>query len=141
MPKRDGSPNVLKDKDFIRDYEHIKEDAQDLLNEDFSEKMSDTDMEAYYFQLHDLDQNGKLDGLEILGAFHHIYNPQDEEIPEDYFKDGKSYTQGVQDFWNEKFEGYAEMIDDVFKEEDLDEDGYLSYLEFALGREKEQMKA
>lgn len=37
---------------------------------DFS-KMTDEEVEFYYFQVHDTDKNSRLDGLEILQAMFH----------------------------------------------------------------------
>lgn len=38
------------------------------------EALSDDEVAFFYFQTHDFDKNGKLDGLEILTAMNHIFD-------------------------------------------------------------------
>ncbi|XP_054707097.1 multiple coagulation factor deficiency protein 2 homolog [Uloborus diversus] len=136
-PKMDVVKNVLKDREFIRDYEHIREDVQDMYNKDFAEKLNDIDMEIFYFQLHDLDKDKRLDGLELLGAMNHVMNREQELIDRADLMKSSETRMALQSWWNEKFEEDAKFIDQVLKEEDLDQDGFLSYMEFAIGRQRE----
>ncbi|XP_069090774.1 uncharacterized protein [Pleurodeles waltl] len=64
--------------------------------------------------LHDFDQNKRLDGLEILAALresliHHV---------------GSVFTQ------EEQMKIYTDMTDEVLEKDDLDKDGFLSYVEY-----------
>lgn len=49
--------------------------------------MTDDELEFYFFQVHDLDKNLKLDGLEILQAIlhtnEHDYDEEEDEIEEE----------------------------------------------------------
>lgn len=85
--------------------------------------MSDEELEFYYFQVHDTDKNAKLDGLEILQAILHANHNRDseEEDPQQRELDHAHYT---------------ELIDRVLEEDDTDNDGYLSYAEYRIGKRK-----
>ncbi|KFM57023.1 Multiple coagulation factor deficiency protein 2-like protein, partial [Stegodyphus mimosarum] len=135
LPKKDGSKNVLKDKEFVRDYEHIKEDVQELYNKDFADKLQDIEMEIFYFQLHDMNDDKRLDGLELLAAMNHV-RERENEITHRDLQDSPEARVALQAWWNEKFEEDAQFIDEILREEDLDQDGYLNYFEYVLGRER-----
>lgn len=51
--------------------------------------MTEDELEFYYFQVHDIDKNSKLDGLEILQAIIHINEHDDESYQEDTDEDKK----------------------------------------------------
>lgn len=93
--------------------------------------MTDEELEFHYFQLHDFDKNNRLDGLEILQAIHHTEthehdnNHEHENEPED------------EETKRQNFEYYVELIDKVLEDDDADNDGFLSYAEYAAGRKRE----
>lgn len=63
-------------------------------------KMTDEELEIYYFQVHDTDKNSKLDGLEMLQAIFHTTHDdraEDEETTQD-FKDDFEYYVGKYSF-------------------------------------------
>ncbi|GFT24154.1 multiple coagulation factor deficiency protein 2-like protein [Trichonephila clavipes] len=117
-------------------YEHL-EDLQDRYNKDFSDKLDEVELEIFYFQLHDLNDDKQLDGLELLAAMNHVMD-REYEFPKEDIENNPLVRSSLQQWWNEKFEDDANYIDEVLKEEDLDQDGFLSYFEFALGRQKEK---
>ncbi|GFU15669.1 multiple coagulation factor deficiency protein 2-like protein [Nephila pilipes] len=137
LPQKDGPKNVLKDKKYIQDYDHILEDLKDRYNQDFSDKLDEVELEIFYFQLHDLDNDKQLDGLELLAAMNHVMN-RENEFPKEDIEKNPLVRSSLQQWWNDKFEEDAIYIDEILREEDLDKDGYLSYFEFALGRQKEK---
>lgn len=49
----------------------FKEHLDAVIEETDLSKMSEEELEFYYFQVHDSDKNSMLDGLEILQAIHH----------------------------------------------------------------------
>ncbi|XP_023233120.1 multiple coagulation factor deficiency protein 2 homolog isoform X2 [Centruroides sculpturatus] len=83
-------------------------------------------------KLHDLDKDGKLDGLELLMALSHV---TEERISENerYNEADRLEKQRKQ---NEIYELDAAIIDLLFSEDDLNNDGYLTYHEFALSHRK-----
>ncbi|XP_071962515.1 multiple coagulation factor deficiency protein 2 homolog [Antedon mediterranea] len=114
------------DKDIVRDEDHIKEHLQQEMDIDIEEKMSDEELEFHYFKLHDFDNNTKLDGLEILNAISHVL-PFEPKSPE---------TKTEQQILDEKMEYFAEVIEQVLQEDDYNNDGYLTYLEYVLSRRR-----
>jgi hypothetical protein len=69
----------------------LQEHLEEVINEPDLSKMTDEELEFYYFQVHDTDKNSKLDGLEILHAiFHTIHDDEkNEENGEDTNVDSK----------------------------------------------------
>ncbi|XP_066450643.1 multiple coagulation factor deficiency protein 2 homolog [Eleutherodactylus coqui] len=78
------------------------------------EKASEDELEFYYFTIHDFDHNKLLDGLEIMAAL--------QESLEDHI--GDIFTR------EEKMKHYTDMTDEVLEEDDLDKDGFLSFVEY-----------
>ncbi|XP_071041278.1 multiple coagulation factor deficiency protein 2 homolog [Parasteatoda tepidariorum] len=143
IPDKDGPKNVLRDNKYLRDYEHIKEDLQEFYNKDFAGELDELEMEIYYFQLHDLNGDKKLDGLELLAAMNHIMDRTQaahESFSKEDLEKHPNVRQSLQTWWNDKFEEDSKYIDEILKEEDQDQDGFLTYLEFAIGRQKERQK-
>ncbi|KAJ1152939.1 hypothetical protein NDU88_005712 [Pleurodeles waltl] len=114
-----GSPHAMPgdafhNKSIITDHHHLEEDLKHQIGEIDLEKLSEEELEFYYFTLHDFDQNKRLDGLEILAALresliHHV---------------GSVFTQ------EEQMKIYTDMTDEVLEKDDLDKDGFLSYVEY-----------
>lgn len=110
---------LTQDSELLHDATHLKEDIGPMADQlDFS-KMTEQEIEFYYFQIHDVDNNTKLDGLEIFHALQHTLHEE-------------SATESEQDLsW------IVELIDKVLEEDDLNNDGYLEYVEFVLGRKRD----
>ncbi|XP_078503169.1 multiple coagulation factor deficiency protein 2 homolog [Lissotriton helveticus] len=114
-----GSPRAMPgdafhNKSIIMDHHHLEEDLKHQIGETDLEKLSEEELEFYYFTLHDFDQNQMLDGLEILAALresllHHV---------------GSVFTQ------EEQMKYYTDMTDEVLEKDDLNKDGFLSYIEY-----------
>lgn len=73
------------------------------------EKLDDDNMVMHYFKLHDTDNNGKLDGLEIFKAMSDYTKHNDEKFDEPKF---------------------AEWIDRALADDDKNGDGYIDYAEY-----------
>lgn len=74
--------------------------------------IKDEELAFYYFQMHDHDKNGKLDGLEILSAMNHIFDdPGDvssstttpKPDPENDGPVEEFYRLRAQRKWNDKY--------------------------------------
>ncbi|XP_076321537.1 multiple coagulation factor deficiency protein 2 homolog [Tachypleus tridentatus] len=148
QPSGGADYNILRDDYLIRDIEHLREDIQSLYTFELSENIENKEVEFYYFQLHDFDKNGMLDGLEILAALNHVNDDPIENTKTSEEYDVESANPGVkvanlnwQRLWNSKFEKDSQYIDKILKEDDIDKDGFLTYLEFAIGRRREQREA
>nr|CAH7742582.1 unnamed protein product [Callosobruchus chinensis] len=121
-----SSPKINEDAQLLHDKEHIQEHLEEVIPKPDLSKMTDEELEFYYFQLHDTDKNSKLDGLEIL---HAIYHTDDEDHEEDH---ADSMTD---------IEHYIALIDEVLQEDDVDQDGYLTYSEFIAGKRSKNRKS
>jgi len=152
----DKAAKLTHDKQLLHDKEHLKEDLGEWLFQDGKE-MSPEEMEFHYFKTHDFDNNSKLDGLEILQAISHIL-PMTEVTggAEGATSDGShshsasashqtQLTEGQKEEMRkqreEDFNYYVDLIDKVLQEDDLDRDGYLSYVEYSIGRRREEEAA
>ncbi|CAF0855472.1 unnamed protein product [Rotaria sp. Silwood1] len=118
-----GQPHISrKMEDHVDDINHIRKDLQGQINKP-TEHLTAEEKKFYYFKLHDTNNDNRLDGLEVMAAFKHEH--QDEEL----------YDSNIDEHNNIKPESVSDeelinIIDDILKEEDLDNDGYISYEEF-----------
>lgn len=124
---------LTQDSELLHDATHLKEDMGPMSDKlDFS-KMTEQEIEFHYFKVHDVDNNTKLDGLEILHAIQHTFHKNRlADAERDSFTDDTKYVNEEDDLsW------IVEFIDRVLKEDDLDNDGYLGYMEYVLGRRRD----
>lgn len=73
-----------------------------------------------------MDNNTKLDGLEMLHAIQHTFHENESDngdIPEDL---------------ENQIPLIVELIDRVLEEDDFDNDGYLCWIEYVLARKKSE---
>ncbi|KAJ8950984.1 hypothetical protein NQ318_006368 [Aromia moschata] len=129
IPTKDTNEKLTEDAQLLHDKEHIQEHLEEVIPEPDLSNMTDEELEFYYFQVHDSDKNSKLDGLEILQAISHTGQHEYED-------DGNEIAEKPADDFNY----YVELIDQVLKEDDLDQDGYLSYSEYVGGRRHNKYK-
>ena len=88
--------------------------------------MTPEEQNFYYFKLHDTNQDNRLDGLEVIAAFDHAHEEENDQ--------NRTHTERLGD------EELINLIDDILKEEDLDRDGFISYDEFKHALEKDKAK-
>ncbi|XP_033122247.1 multiple coagulation factor deficiency protein 2 homolog [Anneissia japonica] len=119
------------DGNIVRNQDHIKEHLQEEVNINTTANMTKEELEFHYFEQHDLDNDTKLDGLEILAAISHMM-PFEPKYPE---------TKTAQQIRDEKIDFYAEQTEYILKENDYNNDGYLSYSEYALARRRAERGA
>ncbi|XP_071518409.1 multiple coagulation factor deficiency protein 2 homolog [Panulirus ornatus] len=148
VPKRPSDtfpkPKILEDNDLLHDKEHLKEELPNYLSMEKIEAMSERELDYHYFRMHDFDENLRLDGLELLVAIMHVDGNDDEE--EEDAKEEEEKFQGLseedrkavhslrQQTRDENMKFYIELVDEVIAENDLNNDGYLSWAEFLNGR-------
>ncbi len=82
---------------------------------------SEEAMEFHYFKLHDYDGNNKLDGLELGAAMTHVHDNSEHSG-----EGGRGTARGVSIPDDE----LASLIQQILKEDDLNEDGFIDYFEF-----------
>ncbi|XP_015587113.1 multiple coagulation factor deficiency protein 2 homolog [Cephus cinctus] len=120
---------LTQDAELLHDTAHLKEDMGAFADQLDLTKMTEQELEFHYFKLHDVDNNTKLDGLEILHAIQHTLH-EDGEDEENKNEDNNEHRNDLH--W------IVELIDRVLEEDDLDNDGYLGYTEYVLGRQRDQ---
>lgn len=99
---------------FLR---HIMEHLEGVIEKPESE-MSPQELQLHYFKMHDYDGNNLLDGLELATAISHVHK-----------EEGGEHTQAM------KEEELISLIDDVLRDDDKNNDGYIDYAEFAKSLE------
>ncbi|KAG5897153.1 hypothetical protein JTB14_020882 [Gonioctena quinquepunctata] len=125
-PTKETNEKLTEDVQLLHDKEHIQEHLENVIPEPDFSKMTDEELEFYYFQVHDSDKNSKLDGLEILQAI--IHTDEHSGAAENDENYSSSTTE------NSNLSYYIELIDQVLDEDDIDHDGYLSYTEYVARR-------
>ncbi|KAM6997100.1 multiple coagulation factor deficiency protein 2 isoform 1-T1 [Tautogolabrus adspersus] len=105
------------DKNMIQDKDHIMEHLEGVIEQP-EKDMTPQELQLHYFKMHDYDGNNLLDGLELATAITHVHR---EERGED--------SQPM------KEEDLISLIDDVLKDDDKNNDGYIDYAEFAKSLE------
>ncbi|XP_054840066.1 multiple coagulation factor deficiency protein 2 isoform X2 [Eublepharis macularius] len=105
------------DRNMVQDKDHILEDLDGVIDKPESE-MSPQELQLHYFKMHDYDGNNLLDGLELATAISHVHK-----------EDGSEHTQTM------KEEDLVSLIDDVLRDDDKNNDGYIDYAEFARSLE------
>ncbi|CAG8766156.1 29656_t:CDS:2 [Gigaspora margarita] len=98
--------------DHAKIKEHVKNHLKDI--EHPPDEISDEDELYYLFSIHDINHDGYLDGHELRGAFAEEFDESDRN--------------GL------KLEEIIEMIDHALLEDDMDNDGKISWEEYLLSQ-------
>ncbi|XP_022258132.1 multiple coagulation factor deficiency protein 2 homolog [Limulus polyphemus] len=121
--------------DIVRDLDHIREDVSKVMKLQETGVISSNEALFYFFRLHDVDNNDKLDGLELLAAINHVVDDEvDDYLTEIPISNDIPTSRSEQEKWNAKFDEDSVFIDKILQEDDLDKDGFLTYSEFVSGR-------
>ncbi|CAF1073717.1 unnamed protein product [Adineta steineri] len=131
QPSTGEQPHISrKMEDHVHDINHMKHDLQGQINKPV-EQMSQEEQNFYYFKLHDINNDNRLDGLEVIASFDHEH---EEENLQNATVDGHHNNTKNERIGDEEL---TNLIDDILKEEDLDRDGFISYEEFKVALERE----
>lgn len=123
--------------DFRRDVEHLREHMRGQVNvEDINPATATKEeLDWHFFNIHDTDDDMRLDGLELLQALGHALHHQLEAMMQRQGVDPEQIKQRIERT-NIQF---VKQIDKILDEEDLDQDGYLNYHEYAKARSAQRM--
>ncbi|XP_077468784.1 multiple coagulation factor deficiency protein 2 [Stigmatopora argus] len=105
------------DKNMVQDKDHIMEHLEGVIDKP-EKDMSPQELQLHYFKMHDYDGNDLLDGLELATAITHVHREERGE-----------------DMHPMREEDLIKLIDDVLKDDDKNNDGYIDYAEFAKSLE------
>ncbi|NP_001279033.1 multiple coagulation factor deficiency protein 2 precursor [Callorhinchus milii] len=109
-------PNIRLDRNIVQDKDHIMEHLDGVIDKTESE-MTPQELQLHYFKMHDYDGNNLLDGLELISAIAHVYKEEG----------GHGNPLSEKDI--------VDLIDDVLRDDDKNNDGYIDYAEFAKSLE------
>ncbi|XP_025199824.1 multiple coagulation factor deficiency protein 2 homolog [Melanaphis sacchari] len=116
-PKPMGDTKFTQDKPILHDKRHIEEDLG--LPDIDDSNLTDEELEFRYFIAHDYDKNTMLDGLELMSAFaHNMENYGDTETK------------------ISNLENYTDLVDQILYDDDTNYDGFLSYTEYVIAKNK-----
>lgn len=105
------------DKNMVQDQDHIMEHLEGMIDKP-EKDMTPQELQLHYFKMHDYDGNNLLDGLELATAITHVHKEERGE---------NSAPMREEDLMS--------LIDDVLKDDDKNNDGYIDYAEFAKSLE------
>ncbi|XP_010737949.1 multiple coagulation factor deficiency protein 2 [Larimichthys crocea] len=105
------------DKNMIQDKDHIMEHLEGVIDKP-EKDMTPQELQLHYFKMHDYDGNNLLDGLELATAITHVHREERGENSQPM-----------------KEEDLITLIDDVLRDDDKNNDGYIDYAEFAKSLE------
>ncbi|KAI5108248.1 multiple coagulation factor deficiency protein 2 precursor [Silurus meridionalis] len=112
--QRDPQPPITRlDKNMVQDKDHIMEHLDGVIDKPEAD-MTPQELQLHYFKMHDYDGNNLLDGLELATAITHVHKEEKGE---------NSPPMKEQDLIN--------IIDQVLRDDDKNNDGYIDYAEFA----------
>ncbi|KAL4641208.1 multiple coagulation factor deficiency protein 2 [Arapaima gigas] len=113
----DHRPNMRLDKNMVQDKDHVMEHLDGVIDKPESD-MTPQELQLHYFKMHDYDGNNLLDGLELATAITHVHK-----------EERGANSQPM------KEEDLISLIDDVLRDDDKNNDGYIDYAEFAKSLE------
>lgn len=105
------------DKSHVENKDHLKEHYHDMVDFD---RMSVEELKFYYFRVHDVEGNDKLDGCELVQSLLHFHAEESSEY-------------GVQPRSLSDVE-LSTLVDSVLLTDDKNLDGFIDYSEFVSGQ-------
>ncbi|CAF0898325.1 unnamed protein product [Brachionus calyciflorus] len=129
QPEKPQMHNSKMAQDINHVTEHLKEKI------DVKRDLTPEEIEFFYFMEHDFNNDSRLDGLEILSAIKHSDLAKDLQIDTSKIEKSKQ-----REAFNMEVNYYTDIIDEILKEDDLNNDGYLSYLEYSLARRRDELE-
>lgn len=105
------------DRNMVQDKDHIMEHLEGVIDKP-EKDMTPQELQLHYFKMHDYDGNNLLDGLELATAISHVHREERGESSQPM-----------------KEEELIALIDDVLRDDDKNNDGYIDYAEFAKSLE------
>ncbi|VDN05050.1 unnamed protein product [Thelazia callipaeda] len=110
----------------VKNVEHIKEHLDGKV--DPTANMTPEQLQFHYFNMHDVDRNGLLDGIELIKAIFHFHD-----------ENAESRQQSTGQMPPVLSENEIErMLDPIFASDDLNRDGYISYAEFSKAQKQRE---
>jgi hypothetical protein len=109
--------------------EHIKEHLEGKV--DPTANMTPEQLQFHYFNMHDLDRNSRLDGVELIKAITHFH--QENPGPQHQGNNVPPPLPTEMDL--------EQMIDSILREDDFNGDGFIDYGEFLRAQKQREEQA
>ncbi|RWS10875.1 multiple coagulation factor deficiency protein 2-like protein [Dinothrombium tinctorium] len=123
-----NNPNLLHDSSRIQDKEHMSHHFGGVLSEPDLSKMSEEELQFYYFKMHDNDNNNKLDGSELIKSLIHWHVEESKQLGQ---------PKGTTKLFTDA--ELVQMIDPILEMDDRNGDGYIDYPEFIAAQKHRRM--
>ncbi|XP_064076215.1 multiple coagulation factor deficiency protein 2 homolog isoform X3 [Vanessa tameamea] len=112
-------PQLLNAANIAQEREHIQEHMEVPID---TSKMTEQELQFHYFKMHDADNNNKLDGCELIKSLIHWHDQVDANR--------SVYTDGQ----------IEAVLEKALKHADINNDGYIDYLEYRISMIKGKNK-
>lgn len=90
-----------------------------------TKELNDDQLLMQYFKKHDLDNNMKLDGLELMDAIIRMDTGDHHQHEEDNIhEENKDWDM----------DEIVRIVDEILENDDKDKDGYINWSEFMMGQ-------
>ncbi|XP_066297885.1 multiple coagulation factor deficiency protein 2 homolog [Branchiostoma lanceolatum] len=128
--------NKFRDAQMLQDKGHLKEHVKELSEEDIN-NMTPAEREFHFFKSHDSDKDLHLDGLEIMAAVSHNSDydsfrrpaPEGETVEQERERTNREHE--------ERMAVFTGLVDKILSEDDTNNDGMISYIEYVISRRRE----
>ncbi|KAI0223942.1 Multiple coagulation factor deficiency protein 2 [Lamellibrachia satsuma] len=128
-----GPVNQLRNSQFIRNADHISEHLKDKISFNPA-KATPQELDFHFFKSHDINSDNWLDGLELYLALDHVLMATEDSIHTNGELSSDERHAELQRFRSH----IVDTVDMILSEDDLNNDGYLSYYEFIESRNHNQ---
>ncbi|XP_037072521.1 multiple coagulation factor deficiency protein 2 homolog [Pollicipes pollicipes] len=116
------------------DEEHLKEHLGDEFTDEKKKEMTHEEERYQFFRVHDTNQDGALDGLELMKSLLHVNPYQVTTVPVDASAEQERQAALADDNHNNKLlQAIAGIIDSTLNKYDWNTDGSLDYTEYISG--------
>ncbi|GFS93916.1 hypothetical protein NPIL_281791 [Nephila pilipes] len=118
-------PALMTSRSYKEEKHHIEYHMSDITGKNINQ-MAEEEMQFMYFKMHDNDNNGKLDGLELVKSLLHWH------IEENNFMESGSPEEGTTKIFGH--EELSMLIDPILSSDDTNFDGFIDYGEFVAAQ-------
>ncbi|CAB3398289.1 unnamed protein product [Caenorhabditis bovis] len=119
VPNQQGAQAQQFGGEQAKDEHHIKEHLDGKV--DPTANMTPEQLQFHYFNMHDLDKNGKLDGVELIKAITHFHSENPGPQHQANGHQAPPLPTEVE---------LETMIDSILRDDDFNSDGFIDYAEF-----------
>ncbi|KAI8507530.1 hypothetical protein Bbelb_149100 [Branchiostoma belcheri] len=128
--------NKFRDAQMLQDKGHLKEHVKELSEDDIN-NMTPAEREFHFFKSHDSDKDHYLDGLEIMAAVSHNSDYDSFRRPAPEGETAEQERDRTDREHQERMAVFTGLVDKILSEDDTNNDGMISYIEYVISRRRE----